>query len=200
MAYNMVSRTHPSYVHPQVIKQGWLVKQPVSGFFGSKKLRWIVLFDNRIEWRQMLGVSTSAIRSVTLGSIFLGPHSEVFVDDRDHGRVIVETEGRELILHPNINEHGSLQELAEWAGAISEQIQRMRQPINWQSASTQYFVRSPRVHTRPVYIEQHERRGYGTGGLALGVAGGVVAGAKLANVVDDDLLLRSVVTHRRLMA
>ena len=52
-------------------------------------------------------------------------------------------------------------------------------------------MHQPQYHTRglpqPVYVH-NERRGYSAGGLALGVAGGVVAGAMLEEVLDDDLL------------
>jgi len=164
------------------LKQGWLIKDPVSGTcFGSHKTRWIVLFRDRIEWRE-------SAHEPALGVLEL--ESDVTsVILEDYETLEIETDGRVLSLHPS--DSTPYRDLELWADAIRrcvepEPVMMPGQPVYAQQQPTGYAAPNVVVvqQQQPDVVIEEERHGFGAGSVALGVGAGVIAGVALAEALS----------------
>jgi len=199
------------------LKQGWLVKEAVSNpFFGGSKARWIILFSDRIEWREQA-------RSAPLGSLRLALYTAVVFED---DVVEVRTDDRMLRLHPSDDTIWG--DMEAWAVAIRQQAQPVayppqpgyaQQPMAYTQQSMAYaqppqayaqppqaYAQPPQAYVQPpqayaqqppgvvvvqqqqpgVVVVEEERRGFGAGEMMLGVGAGVVAGAIIAEAIEHE--------------
>ena len=95
---------------------GWLTKRPFSGKRGSAKRRYLILFDDRLQW-----FASQTAKATPLGELRLtaysvseaafGPTAWLYVSDKTHQLQLT----------------GSADEIAQWEAALEEAIGGHRQ-------------------------------------------------------------------------
>eukprot|EP00966_Prymnesium_polylepis_P290851 6717223-Prymnesium_polylepis.1 len=118
-----------------VLKQGYLVKKPVSSYFGWSHRRLLVLYKDgssfTLRWfvnqidasgLKVEGFSPTARPNCVLGSLLLTSDTTV---ELKNDQLVVSSSGRRLILRPSLPKSNERDELNSWKEAIEAAVMQL---------------------------------------------------------------------------